>query len=66
MTPYYGAGDGELLLRINDTALPPEERLSDLEDAEARAAERLDGSRYQDDVLRLLFICCHPDLPSTQ
>ncbi|WP_168077524.1 RNA polymerase sigma factor [Caulobacter sp. SSI4214] len=49
-----------------NTALPPEERLSDLEDAEARAAERLDGSRYQDDVLRLLFICCHPDLPSTQ
>lgn len=46
--------------------LPPEELLSDLEDAEARAAERLDGSHYRDDVLRLLFICCHPDLPATQ
>lgn len=46
--------------------LPPEELLSDLEDAEARAAERLDGSDYRDDVLRLLFICCHPDLPATQ
>lgn len=48
------------------TALPPEELLSDLEDAEAEAAERLDGSHYRDDVLRLLFICCHPDLPATQ
>jgi len=46
--------------------LPPEELLSDLEDAEAEAAERLDGSLYRDDVLRLLFICCHPDLPVTQ
>lgn len=46
--------------------LPPEELLSDLKDAEAEAAERLDGSHYRDDVLRLLFICCHPDLPATQ
>ncbi|WP_075215906.1 RNA polymerase sigma factor [Mongoliimonas terrestris] len=46
--------------------LPPEDLLSDLEDAEAAAAERLDGSHYRDDVLRLLFICCHPDLPATQ
>ena len=29
-------------------------------------AERLDGSHYRDDILRLLFICCHPDLPATQ
>ena len=29
-------------------------------------AERLDGANYRDDVLRLLFICCHPDLPATQ
>src|SRR5437667_286518 len=28
--------------------------------------ERLDGSHYRDDILRLLFICCHPDLPATQ
>lgn len=48
------------------TALPPEELLSDLEDAEADTAERLDNSHYRDDVLRLLFICCHPDLPATQ
>lgn len=46
--------------------LPPEDLLSDLEDAETDLAERLDGSHYRDDVLRLLFICCHPDLPATQ
>lgn len=49
-----------------ETVLPPEELLSDLGDAEAEAAERLDGAHYRDDVLRLLFICCHPDLPVTQ
>ncbi|GEP01697.1 RNA polymerase sigma factor [Methylobacterium haplocladii] len=47
-------------------ALPDEERLSDLEDAESALAERLDGAAYRDDILRLLFICCHPDLPRTQ
>ena len=46
--------------------LPPEDAISDLDDAEADLAERLDNSRYRDDVLRLLFICCHPDLPATQ
>jgi RNA polymerase sigma-70 factor, ECF subfamily len=45
------------------TELPPEETLSDLGDAEADIAERLDDSDYRDDVLRLLFICSHPDLP---
>ena len=46
--------------------LPPEDELSDREDAEAALAERLDGSHYRDDVLRLLFMCCHPDLPGAQ
>jgi RNA polymerase sigma-70 factor, ECF subfamily len=46
--------------------LPPDEILSDLEDAESDIAERLDSSRYRDDMLQLLFICCHPDLPATQ
>ena len=41
-------------------------QVSDLEDARRRLAERLDDSQYRDDVLRLLFICCHPDLPATQ
>jgi RNA polymerase sigma-70 factor (ECF subfamily) len=47
-------------------ALPPEEMLSDLDDAETPLAERLDNSHYRDDILRLLFICCHPDLPAAQ
>lgn len=47
-------------------ALPSEELISDLEDREADLAERLDSADYRDDILRLLFICCHPDLPATQ
>src|SRR6185312_11591419 len=47
-------------------ALPEEDQLSDLEDAEANVVERLDNADYRDDVLRLLFVCCHPDLPATQ
>ncbi len=46
--------------------LPEDEAISDLDDAEEALAERLDGSHYRDDILRLLFICCHPDLPATQ
>ena len=48
------------------TELPPDEEISDLGDAEGELAERLDGSHYRDDVLRLLFICCHPELPPGQ
>ena len=46
--------------------LPAEDLISDLEDAETTLVDRLDGEHYRDDVLRLLFICCHPDLPATQ
>ena len=52
--------------RSRQEALPDEETLSDLDDVETPLAERLDGADYRDDVLRLLFICCHPDLPATQ
>lgn len=52
--------------RNRQEALPDEERLSDLGDAEAALAERIDNSQYPDDVLRLLFICCHPELPANQ
>ena len=45
---------------------PRTSAISDLDDAEEQLAERLDGSHYRDDILRLLFICCHPDLPATQ
>lgn len=47
--------------------LPDDDRaISDLDDAESELADRLDGSHYRDDILRLLFICCHPQLPATQ
>jgi RNA polymerase sigma-70 factor, ECF subfamily len=52
--------------RNAEEPLPPEELISDQSDAEAALAERLDNSQYRDDVLRLLFICCHPELPVTQ
>jgi len=52
--------------RSKQTAMPDEDQVSDLEDAESDIAERLDGAHYRDDILRLLFICCHPDLPPTQ
>jgi RNA polymerase sigma-70 factor (ECF subfamily) len=46
--------------------LPDDEVISDLGDAEVAVAQRLDESHYRDDILRLLFICCHPELPATQ
>lgn len=52
--------------RARNVPLPEEDQLSDLEDAEAGMAERLDGVDYRDDILRLLFVCCPPDLPATQ
>lgn len=52
--------------RAKQTELPDETRLSDLDDAETPLAETLDQADYRDDVLRLLFTCCHPDLPATQ
>jgi RNA polymerase sigma-70 factor (ECF subfamily) len=52
--------------KSRDVALPPDDVISDLADAETPLIERVDDSHYRDDVLRLLFICCHPELPSTQ
>lgn len=46
--------------------LPPDEIVSDLSDMEAVTIERIDEADYRDDILRLLFVCCHPDLPATQ
>lgn len=48
------------------TELPEDLSLSVREDVEGDWAERLDESQYKDDILRLLFTCCHPDLPATQ
>jgi RNA polymerase sigma-70 factor (ECF subfamily) len=52
--------------RSREEALPPDEVISDMDDAEAALAQRLEDAHYRDDILRLLFICCHPDLPATQ
>jgi RNA polymerase sigma-70 factor (ECF subfamily) len=52
--------------RAKQKPLPDDDAISDLDDAEADLAERLDGAHYRDDVLRLLFVCCHPELPPTQ
>lgn len=60
------SGIDQIRRRSRHEALPSEEKLSDLDDVEAPLAERLDGSDYRDDILRLLFICCHPDLPAVQ
>src|SRR6267378_5528690 len=46
--------------------LPADDALSDLDDVEAQLVDRLDDADYRDDLLRLLFVCCHPDLPATQ
>ncbi len=48
------------------TALPDEDSISDLSDNEVATVERVDAADYRDDILRLLFVCCHPELPATQ
>jgi RNA polymerase sigma-70 factor (ECF subfamily) len=52
--------------RSKEQTLPSEETLSDDDDAQASLADQLDAEHYRDDILRLLFICCHPQLPATQ
>jgi RNA polymerase sigma-70 factor, ECF subfamily len=52
--------------QAREQPLPAEELVSDLSDAEAALVDRLDESDYRDDILRLLFVCCHPELPATQ
>ncbi len=52
--------------RSRTAPLPPEDQISDLGDAETSAAQHLDDADYRDDILRLLFVCCHPELPATQ
>ena len=52
--------------RARHQALPDGDVLPDADDKEAELAERLDAAHYRDDILRLLFVCCHPDLPVTQ
>ncbi|GJD50280.1 hypothetical protein OPKNFCMD_3018 [Methylobacterium crusticola] len=60
------AGLDEVRRRRRQEPLPEEDAISERGDAEAAMAERLDEAHYRDDILRLLFVCCHPDLPATQ
>src|SRR5690554_5043577 len=59
-------GIDTLRRRARQTVLPDEDQLSDTGDAETNIAEQIDDSQYRDDILRLLFVCCHPGLPATQ
>jgi RNA polymerase sigma-70 factor (ECF subfamily) len=52
--------------RSRQAPMPDEEQVSDLSDAETALVDRIDEADYRDDILRLLFICCHPELPATQ
>ena len=52
--------------RSRQQPLPDDDIVEQIEDPQTDLAERLDESHYRDDVLRLMFICCHPDLPATQ
>jgi RNA polymerase sigma-70 factor (ECF subfamily) len=56
----------DLRRRSRNDALPPDDTMVDRDDPETDLVERLDNAHYRDDILRLLFICCHPDLPTTQ
>ena len=52
--------------RSKQQPLPDDAAISDLDDRETALVEHLDTQHYRDDILRLLFICCHPDLPPSQ
>lgn len=57
----------ELRHRSFTRPLPEDEALiSDLDDTETQRVEQIDAAPYRDDVLRLLFVCCHPLLPAAQ
>jgi RNA polymerase sigma-70 factor (ECF subfamily) len=58
----------EVRRRSKHTELPEDQEIGggEPEDAQEELAERLDASHYRDDILRLLFVCCHPELPATQ
>jgi RNA polymerase sigma-70 factor, ECF subfamily len=60
------AGIDGVRKQAREQPLPPEELVSDLSDAEQALVDGIDEADYRDDILRLLFICCHPDLRATQ
>src|SRR3569833_1452561 len=58
----------EVRRRSKQTELPPNDEIvtDETADTQTELAERRDASHYRDDILRLLFVCCHPDLPAAQ
>jgi RNA polymerase sigma-70 factor, ECF subfamily len=60
------AGIDGVRRQSRERPLPPEAALSDLSDAEAALVDGIDAADYRDDILRLLFICCHPSLGAAQ
>lgn len=60
------SGIDQVRRRSRHTPLEDDAAISDLSDREAPAVERIDAADYRDDILWLLFVCCHPELPATQ
>lgn len=57
----------EVRHRSLNEPLPREEEISDTDDdGQSGLAEQIDSAPYRDDLLRLLFVCCHPELPAIQ
>lgn len=43
-----------------------DDALDEIADEAPDPAAELDRAPYRDDILRLLFVCCHPELPATE
>ena len=57
----------EIRRRNKSTSLPDDDDIvPEPQDTQSELADRLDESHYRDDILRLLFVCCHPDLAASQ
>jgi RNA polymerase sigma-70 factor (ECF subfamily) len=57
----------EIRRRNKSTSLPDDDdSVPEPQDTQSELADRLDESHYRDDILRLLFVCCHPDLAASQ
>ena len=57
----------EIRRRNKNTSLPDDDDIvPEPLDTQGELADRLDESHYRDDILRLLFVCCHPDLAASQ
>lgn len=54
--------DDDAALEAHAAAARAREGYGEEADQESALAESIDRTEYKDDVLRLLFLCCHPDL----